>query len=93
MCGGNAGPVLDALDEVLSQLEDIRDGLESDDPIAAVRRWATPAHAARSVWPHGWGAPRQIPATPNHLLALGREGGWVTAVSSDGRTVTAARPV
>jgi prephenate dehydrogenase len=93
MCGGNAGPVADALDEVLGQLEEIRDGLESDDPIAAVRRWAATAHAARSTWPHGWGAPRQLPASAQHLLALGRDGGWITAVASDGRTVTAARPV
>jgi prephenate dehydrogenase len=93
MCGGNAGPVLDALDSVLNRLDEIRDGLESDDPIAAVRKWAAPAHTARARWPHGWGAPRQIPATPEHLLALGEDGGWVAAVSSDGRTVTAARPV
>ncbi len=93
MCGGNAGPVLDALDSVLNHLDDVRDGLESGDPIAAVRKWAAPAHAARTRWPPGWGAPRQIPATPEHLLALGDDGGWVTAISSDGRTVTAARPV
>jgi prephenate dehydrogenase len=93
MCGGNAGPVLDALDAVLNQLDTAREGLESDDAIAAIRRWATPAHAARARWPHGWGAPRQIPATPEQLLALGDDGGWVIAVASDGRTVTAARPV
>ena len=93
MCGGNAGPVLDALDAVLTRLDAAREGLESDDPIAAVRRWATPAHAARTRWPPGWGEPRQIPATPEQLLALGDDGGWVTAVATDGRTVTAARPV
>ena len=93
MCGGNAGPVLDALDAVMGQLDDVRDALESDDPIGAVRRWAGPAHTARTNWPYGWGAPRQLPASPDHLLALGRDGGWITAVSSDGRTVTAARPV
>jgi prephenate dehydrogenase len=93
MCGGNAGPVLDSLEAVQAQLDEARAALESDDAIAAVRRWATPAHAARTRWPHGWGEPRQIPATPEHLLALGDEGGWVIAVSSDGRTVTAAHPV
>ena len=93
MCGGNAGPVMDALDTVLGQLEDARDALDSDDPIAAVRRWAAPAHKARTNWPYGWGAPRQLPASPEHLLALGRDGGWITAVSSDGRTVTSSRPV
>ncbi len=93
MCGGNAGPVLDALDAVMSRLDDARAALESDDPIAAIRRWALPAHAARTRWPHGWGEPHQIPATPEHLLALGDAGGWVMAVATDGRTVTAAKPV
>jgi prephenate dehydrogenase len=93
MCGGNAGPVLDALDAVLERLDDARDGLESDDPIAAVRRWAAPAHATRTTWPRGWGEPKQIPATPDDLLTLGDEGGWITAVSADGRTVTSAKPV
>lgn len=93
MCGGNAGPVLDSLDAILAQLEEARAALASDDPIAAIRSWAAPAHAARARWPYGWGEPRQIPATRDHLLALGDEGGWVMAVSSDGRTVTAARPV
>src|SRR5690606_12419953 len=93
MCGGNAGPVLDSLDAVLAQLDEARAALESSDPIAAIRRWAAPAHAARARWRHGWGEPHQIPATADHLLALGDQGGWVIAVSSDGRTVTAARPV
>jgi prephenate dehydrogenase len=93
MCGGNAGPVLDSLEAVLAQLDEARAALESDDPIAAIRRWAAPAHAARTRWPHGWGEPRQIPATREHLLALGDEGGWVVAVASDRRTVTAAHPV
>ncbi|HEX6873117.1 MAG TPA: prephenate dehydrogenase/arogenate dehydrogenase family protein [Micromonosporaceae bacterium] len=93
MCGGNAGLVLDALDAVMNQLDDAREALEAEDPIAAIRRWAAPAHAARTTWPPGWGAPKQIPATPDDLLTLGDEGGWVIAVSPDGRTVTAARPV
>jgi prephenate dehydrogenase len=93
MCGGNAGPVLDALEAVMAELDDARAALESDDPIAATRTWAGPAHAARIRWPHGWGEPYQLPTTVDHLLALGDEGGWVTAISSDGHTVTAAKPV
>jgi prephenate dehydrogenase len=93
MCGGNAGPVLDALDAVMGQLDEARAALDSDDPIAATRRWSAPAHAARRRWPHGWGAPQQLPATADALLELGDGGGWVVAVSSDGRTVTAASPV
>jgi prephenate dehydrogenase len=93
MCGGNAGPVLDALDAVMAQLDDVRAALESDAPIAAVKGWAAPAHAARTRWPHAWGEPHQVPATPDSLLALGGEGGCVIAVSTDGRTVTATKPV
>ena len=93
MCGGNAGPVMDALDTILGQLDEARDALETDDPIAAVRKWTQAGHTARTTWPRGWGAPRQLPATVNALLSLGDEGGWITAVSPDGRTVTAALPV
>jgi prephenate dehydrogenase len=93
MAGGNAGPVLDALDAVMMRLDDVREALESDEPIAQVRRWAQPANAARTTWPRGWGAPKQLPVRVNDLLALGDAGGWVTAVATDGRTVTTALPV
>jgi prephenate dehydrogenase len=93
MCGGNAGPVLDALDTVLDHLDKARTALQSPEPIAAVGTWAVPGHAARVRWPPTWGEPHQIPATPQRLLALGAEGGWVAAVSDDGRTVTAIKPV
>jgi prephenate dehydrogenase len=93
MAGGNAGPVLDGLDAVMDRLDEVREALESDDPIPQIRAWVQPAHAARTTWPRGWGAPRQIPARVNDLLALGDAGGWVTAVSPDARTVTCATPV
>jgi prephenate dehydrogenase len=93
MCGGNAGPVVEALDGVLDQLEAVREQLAAGDAIPAIRAWAGPAHTARIRWPHGWGEPEPLPVTVDNLLALGDEGGWVTAVSSDGRTVTVARPV
>jgi prephenate dehydrogenase len=93
MCGGNAGPVLDALDAIMASLDEVRLALDSDDPISAVRRWAAPAQAARATWPRGWGDPQQIPATVNDLLNLGDEGGWITAISPDARTVTAVRPI
>jgi prephenate dehydrogenase len=93
MCGGNAGPVLEALDAVMAHLDGARAALESGEPIAAVRAWAAPAHALRSRWPHGFGEPRQIPATPDELLDLGDAGGWVAAVSADRRTVTAIAPL
>jgi prephenate dehydrogenase len=93
MCGGNAGPVLDALDAIMAGLDEARAALESNDPIASVRRWVTPAQAARATWPRGWGDPKQLPATRNGLLDLGDEGGWVSAVAPDARTVTSVRPV
>jgi len=93
MCGGNAGPVLEALESMFVQLDEAKAALEDRDPIGAVRRWVTPAHLARSRWPRASGPPTQMAANPDHLLALGDEGGWITAVSADGRTVTAARPV
>jgi prephenate dehydrogenase len=93
MAGGNAGPVLDALDAVMDRLDEVRDALEADEPIPLIRSWVAPAHTARSSWPRGWGEPRQIPARVGDLLALGDAGGWVVAVAADGRTVTAATPV
>jgi prephenate dehydrogenase len=93
MTGGNAGPVLDALESILDQLDGARGALESSDPIAEIRRWLAPANAARTSWPRGWGEPKQIPATADDLLDLGDEGGWITDVSPDGRTVTSAHPI
>ena len=93
MAGGNAGPVLDALDAVMDRLDEVRDALESDEPIPQIKVWAGPGHSARTTWPRGWGAPRQIPARVPDLLELGEAGGWVSAVSPDGRTVTCATPV
>ena len=93
MAGGNAARVLDALDAFMNGLDEARDALDSDEPIAGIRKWATPANTIRNSWPRGWGAPHQIPARPADLLALGDAGGWITAVSPDGRTVTSATPV
>lgn len=93
MCGGNAGPVQEALEAVLTKLDAAASALEADDPIAAVRAWAAPANAARTGWPHGWGEPDRMAATPAGLLALGQRGGWITSVSADRQTVTAVLPV
>jgi prephenate dehydrogenase len=93
MCGDNAGPVGHALDQIIEQLTAARRALDTPDPVAAVREWAGPGHEARSSWPRGWGEPTGLPATTDRLLGLGREGGWITAVSADHRTVTAVLPV
>jgi prephenate dehydrogenase len=92
MCGGNAAAVADALDAVLSLLGTAREALDSADPIGALAQWLTPATAARAAWPPRPSEPATLPAKADVLLRLGRAGGWVTEVSADHRTVTAARP-
>lgn len=93
MCGGNADAVGPALDALLAALRQARTAVDADDPIAALRDWLAPASAARGAWPHRPGTARELPARVDDLLALGRAGGWVTAVAADRRTVTAVRPV
>jgi prephenate dehydrogenase len=92
MCGGNAIAVLESLDAIIEELGGARAALASADPIAEVRRWVAPANAARTSWPRGWGEPKQIPVTVDDLLNLGDEGGWISEISADGRTATAAYP-
>jgi prephenate dehydrogenase len=92
MCGGNAATP-DALDAVLSLLGTARDALGAADPVAALTGWLEPAAQARTAWPPRPSEPATLPARADVLLRLGRAGGWVTEVSADQRTVTAARPV
>jgi prephenate dehydrogenase len=92
MCGGNAaalGPTLDALRKAL---DGARAALDSDDPIAALRPWLAPGHAARTAWPPRPGTESTLPARVDDLLELGRAGGWITAIAQDRRTVTAVYP-
>jgi len=92
MCGGNAGAVRSALDEVLATLTAARAALDAEDPVQALVPWLTPGSSARGGWPPRPGRPLELPARPDALLRLGRAGGWVTAVADDRRTVTAVRP-
>jgi prephenate dehydrogenase len=92
MCGGNAGFVGAALDAVLADLAAARAALDAADPIAALQPWLQPGNTARRNWPPRPGDATTLPARRDDLLALGRAGGWITAVSPDGRTVTAVRP-
>jgi prephenate dehydrogenase len=92
MCGGNAATG-DALDAVISLLGTARAALDSADPIGALTTWLEPAARARAAWPPRPSEPAVLPAKADVLLRLGRAGGWVTEVSADQRTVTAARPV
>jgi prephenate dehydrogenase len=92
MCGGNAAAVGPALDAVLDALGRARGALAADDPMAALRTWLSPGHAARAGWPPHPGQPIDLPARADTLLRLGRAGGWVTTVAADRRSVTAVRP-
>jgi len=92
MCGGNAAAAGPALDEIRAALRLAGEALAGPDPIAAVRDWLEPGRVARAAWPPVAGEPAALAAEPDALLALGRAGGWVTAVSADHRAVTAVSP-
>jgi prephenate dehydrogenase len=92
MVGGNVAAVGPALEAVRRALDGAAAALDAPDPIAALRGWFAPGHAARLAWPPRPGKPLDIPARPDALLRLGRAGGWVTAVAPDRRTVTVVRP-
>jgi prephenate dehydrogenase len=82
MCGGNAAALRSALDSLLDQLGEARRLLDAPDPVAALETWFAPAHAVRSAWPATPGSAEQVPAERAELLALGRAGGWITAVDA-----------
>lgn len=92
MCGGNARAVEAALGAVLDALHQARDALRGADPADALRSWLVPGAVARAGWPPRPCPGRQLPVEVDALLALGRAGGWVTAVADDRRTVTAVKP-
>ena len=91
ICGGNAGPVAAALDDVLADLTRARALLDGPDPIAALRDWFARGHEVRAAWPPSAGEHVVLPASRDALLGLGAAGGWVTSVQ-DG-TVAAVLPV
>jgi prephenate dehydrogenase len=92
MCGGNAGPVLAALDELLADLEQARALLSGRYPVDALTGWFGRGHAVRTGWPPAPGRTAELPATRTALLELGRSGGWVTDVEPDHTSVTATYP-
>jgi prephenate dehydrogenase len=91
MCGGNADAVRQELRHVIGDLETMNDNLATDPA-----RFLTPMIAAagqlRREWPAAEGTAFAMPAEIPALLALGRDGGWVTAVAEDRATVIAKRP-
>lgn len=92
MCGGNAAALEPALDELLDTLGYARSALRAEDPIAALLPWLAGAAAARTAWPPEAGTTSQLPVDVDALLRLGREGGWITQVAGDRRTVSAVTP-
>jgi prephenate dehydrogenase len=93
MCGANATALRAELDALQSRLDGFREVLDADDPTAALLPGLAAGQAVRAQWPPGSGEPLSVPVTAEGLLALGRDGGWVTGIADDGRSVTAVRPV
>jgi len=75
---------------MIAELQSYSRELAAADPIAALtERLRVPSDLRRS-WPAAPGEPAELPAEPGALLALGRAGGWVTAVRDD--NVSTMRP-
>jgi prephenate dehydrogenase len=92
MCGANAAALRIELDDLRRRLAEFRHLLDAGDPVTALAGALGPGHDVRAAWPAAPGEPGQVAADAESLLALGRAGGWITAVAEDGRTVTAVRP-
>jgi prephenate dehydrogenase len=90
MCGGNAPAVRQVLAAIIDDLRDYERELATDEPIAALTERLRDPSDLRRAWPPRSGAAVEVPVEPAALLALGRAGGWITAVR-DGK-VEAMRP-
>jgi prephenate dehydrogenase len=90
MCGGNAPAVREVLDGILAELQSYSRELVAPDPIAALTERLRVPSDLRRAWPAAPGEPAELTAEPGALLALGRAGGWVTAVRDD--KVSTLRP-
>ena len=93
MCGGNAAAVGPMLDAVLARRADARELLDGPDPVGGLRPWLAPGNAARRAWPPAPGPAEELPARADLLLKVGREGGWVTEVAPNRRTISVVRPL
>ncbi len=90
MGGGNAPAVRQVLAGIVGRLQEYERDLASDQPIAALTDRLRVPSELRRAWPPQPDALVEVPAQPEALLALGRAGGWVTAVHDD--HVDAMRP-
>jgi prephenate dehydrogenase len=75
---------------IIGDLEEYGRELAADEPIAALTDRLRAPSELRRAWPSRAGAVVEVPAEPGALLALGRAGGWVTAVR--GNKIEAMRP-
>lgn len=92
MSGSNAAAAAPALEEVTAALGTAASALGSPHPIQELRDWFAPAARVRQEWPPRAGSREELPARAEPLLRLGRDGGWVTAVAADRRTVRVSQP-
>jgi prephenate dehydrogenase len=91
MCGGNAEAVRDVLRALIDDLEQMDRALAGD-PVRELTPLVAVAGELRRRWPPHGGAEAEEPVTVDGLLALGRAGGWVTAVAENRVGVTTMRP-
>ena len=91
MCGGNAEAVHDVLRALIDDLERMDRALTAD-PVGELTPLVAVAGDLRRRWPPRGGAETEEPVTVDGLLALGRAGGWVTAVAENRATVRTKRP-
>ncbi|AGZ46637.1 prephenate dehydrogenase/arogenate dehydrogenase family protein [Actinoplanes friuliensis] len=83
MCGGNADAVREVLAGVIGDLERYDKDLHGAEAITTLTERLRPATELRQAWPPVPGSPVELPVDAGALLALGRAGGWVTAVDGD----------
>ncbi|WP_375490590.1 prephenate dehydrogenase/arogenate dehydrogenase family protein [uncultured Jatrophihabitans sp.] len=75
-CDGNPA-LVDALDDAIARLAQARDALAAAGSVLPLAR---AGHRARIEWEQRRVEPVQIDGDADQLRALGRQGGWVTAV-------------
>ena len=90
-CDGNAA-LVDALDDAISHLQGARQALADDTSVLPLAR---AGYDARINWEHRRFEPVELAASADELRALGRRGGWITAVlrDEDGLRLLGMRPV
>lgn len=90
-CDGNPA-LVDALDDAIAHLRGAREALADGQSVYPLARTG---HAARINWERRRFEPVELTPSREQLRALGRDGGWVTAVlrDEDGLRLLGMRPV